>query len=136
MEKRLIKAVIQFRRGLAEDWVRVNPVLREGEPGFELDEGGLKVNKLGNKEWLRTKARVKKNLREVAQELIELYAKRQKGEGFAFSKDTSWQRQFEDNFPTDLFKSLFTQNSPWVQTLLDYDREKSENVNKYFITQI
>ena len=44
--------------------------------------------------------------------------------------------QFEDNFPTDLFKSLFTQNSPWVQSLLDYDREKSENVNKYFIDQI
>ena len=42
------------------------------------DEGGLKVNKLGTKEWLNTKAKVKKNLRQVAKELIELYAKREK----------------------------------------------------------
>ena len=63
------------------------------------DEGGLKVNKLGTKEWLKTKARVKKNLREVASELIELYAKREKAKGYAFSKDTPWQTQFEDSFP-------------------------------------
>ncbi len=63
------------------------------------DEGGLKVNKLGTKEWLKTKAKVKKNLREVAQELIELYAKRDKVQGYAFSKDTPWQNQFEDSFP-------------------------------------
>ena len=63
------------------------------------DEGGLKINKLGNKEWLNTKARVKKNLREVAKELIELYAKREKSKGFAFPEDTPWQTQFEDSFP-------------------------------------
>ena len=63
------------------------------------DEGGLKVNKLGNKEWLNTKAKVKNNLREVAQDLIELYAKREKAQGFAFSKDTPWQTQFEESFP-------------------------------------
>jgi len=63
------------------------------------DEGGLKVNKLGNKEWLKTKARVKNNLREVARELIELYAKREKARGHAFGKDTPWQTQFEDSFP-------------------------------------
>ena len=62
-------------------------------------DGAPRVNKLGGKEWENTKKKVKSNLREVARELIELYAKRQKGEGFAFSKDTSWQRQFEDNFP-------------------------------------
>ena len=58
-----------------------------------------KLNKLGSKEWDNTKNRVKKNLREVAKDLIELYAKRQKMKGFAFSKDTEWQRQFEDEFP-------------------------------------
>ena len=63
------------------------------------DEGGLKVNKLGTKEWLKTKAKVKNNLREVARELIELYAKRDKIKGYAFSKDTPWQTQFEDSFP-------------------------------------
>ena len=63
------------------------------------DEGSLKVNKLGNKEWQNTKAKVKKNLREVAKDLIELYAKREKAKGYAFPKDTPWQTQFEDSFP-------------------------------------
>ena len=57
-----------------------------------------KINKLGGKEWLVTTKKVKSNLREVAKELIELYAKRQKARGFAFSKDTEWQKQFEDSF--------------------------------------
>ena len=58
-----------------------------------------KLNKLGSKEWSNTKAKVKKNLREVAKDLIELYAKRQKMKGFAYSKDTEWQKQFEGEFP-------------------------------------
>ena len=58
-----------------------------------------KLNRLGSKEWSNTKAKVKKNLREVAKDLIELYAKRQKMKGFAFSKDTEWQKQFEGEFP-------------------------------------
>ena len=58
-----------------------------------------KVNKLGSREWENTKAKVKKNLREVAKELIELYAKREKVRGYSFSKDTLWQKEFEDSFP-------------------------------------
>ena len=58
-----------------------------------------KINKLGSKEWTETKAKVKKNLRAVARELIELYAKREKAKGFAFSKDTPWQAEFEAKFP-------------------------------------
>ena len=57
------------------------------------------LNKLGSKDWKETKAKVKKNLREVARELIELYAKREKSKGYSFSPDTPWQRQFEDKFP-------------------------------------
>ena len=57
------------------------------------------LNRLGSKEWSNTKARVKKNLKEVAKDLIELYAKRQKIKGYAFSKDTDWQKQFEEEFP-------------------------------------
>ncbi len=60
---------------------------------------GPKLNRLGSKEWEKTKERVKSNLREVAEELITLYAKRQKMEGFAFSKDTPWQQEFEEGFP-------------------------------------
>ena len=57
-----------------------------------------KLNKLGSKEWDKTKLKVKNNLREVAEELIKLYAKRQKMKGYAFSKDTVWQKEFEDSF--------------------------------------
>ena len=57
-----------------------------------------RLNRLGSKEWDKTKDRVKNNLREVAEELIRLYAKRQKIEGYAFSKDTAWQKEFEDSF--------------------------------------
>ena len=62
-------------------------------------EAQPKINKLGSKEWENTKTKVKKNLQEVARDLIELYAKRQKMKGYAFSKDTPWQKQFEDSFP-------------------------------------
>ena len=62
-------------------------------------EAEPKLNKLGSKEWEKTKAKVKSNLREVAKELIELYAKRKKAKGYAFSKDTVWQTQFEEAFP-------------------------------------
>ena len=58
-----------------------------------------KINRLGSKEWSNTKAKVKNNLREVARELIELYAKRQKIKGYSFSKDTAWQQEFENSFP-------------------------------------
>lgn len=63
------------------------------------EASNLKLNKLGGKEWQETKAKVKKNLRTVAKELIELYAKRENSKGYAFSKDTPWQTQFEDSFP-------------------------------------
>ena len=62
-------------------------------------EAAPKLNRLGSKEWINTKAKVKTNLREVARNLIELYAKRQKIRGYAFSKDTIWQQEFEDKFP-------------------------------------
>ena len=62
-------------------------------------EGEPRINKLGSKEWETTKAKVKNNLRQIAKELVELYAKRQKIKGFSFSQDTPWQRQFEDSFP-------------------------------------
>ena len=58
-----------------------------------------KLNRLGSKEWENTKAKVKNNLKSVARDLIELYAKRRQAKGFMFSKDTPWQKQFEDSFP-------------------------------------
>ena len=58
-----------------------------------------KINRLGSKDWENSKAKVKKNLREVAKDLIELYAKREKTKGYSFSKDTPWQKEFEEKFP-------------------------------------
>jgi len=58
-----------------------------------------KLNKLGSKDWAKAKARVKSNLQEIAKDLIELYAKREKARGYMFSKDTEWQKEFEDKFP-------------------------------------
>ena len=63
------------------------------------EEINLKLNKLGSKDWEKTTSKVKNNLRAVAKELIELYAKREKSKGFAFSKDSEWQKQFEEAFP-------------------------------------
>ncbi len=57
------------------------------------------LNRLGSKEWERTKSKVKSNLREIAKDLIELYARRRNAVGFAFEQDTPWQKQFEDDFP-------------------------------------
>ncbi len=62
-------------------------------------ESAPKLNKLSSKEWENTKNKVKANLREIAKNLIELYAARQKVQGFAFEKDTPWQKEFEDTFP-------------------------------------
>lgn len=58
-----------------------------------------KLNKLGGKEWSATTSKVKKHLEEIAKDLVELYAKRQKIKGYAYAKDTPWQQQFEDSFP-------------------------------------
>jgi transcription-repair coupling factor (superfamily II helicase) len=60
-----------------------------------------KVNKLGGAEWAKTKSRVKESLRELAGELIKLYAEREAAKGFVFSEDNVWQRQFEELFPYD-----------------------------------
>ena len=58
-----------------------------------------KLNKMGGKEWEKTKAKVKESLKDIAKGLIELYAKRRAIQGFSFSKDTVWQKEFEESFP-------------------------------------
>ena len=95
--------------GITKDYIQLK--YRDGDilyvPTDALDnvrkyvgsEGSLKLNKLGTKDWENTKAKVKGNLRAVAKELIDLYAKREHSKGFAFSKDNVFQKQFEDSFP-------------------------------------
>ena len=94
--------------GITKDFIQLK--YRDGDmlyvPTEDLDnvrkyigaEGNLKLNKLGTKDWEKTKAKVKGNLRAVAKELIELYARRENAKGYAFSKDSVFQKQFEDSF--------------------------------------
>ncbi len=58
-----------------------------------------KLNKLGGTEWTRTREKVQGQVEQVAKELVELYAIRQEKQGFAFSPDSTWQREFEEMFP-------------------------------------
>jgi len=58
----------------------------------------LKLNKLGGTEWDKTKKKVRSATRDMAMQLIKLYAEREQSRGFAFSEDTPWQRDFEDTF--------------------------------------
>lgn len=58
-----------------------------------------KLNKLNSPEWKRTKSKVKGAVKEIAEELVDLYAKRQARQGHAFEQDTVWQKEFEELFP-------------------------------------
>lgn len=57
-----------------------------------------KLNKLGSSDWDKTKSRVRASLKELAYDLAKLYAYRTEENGFAFSKDSIWQSEFEENF--------------------------------------
>lgn len=58
-----------------------------------------KLNKLGGQEWHKTKTRVRGAVKDLATDLIKLYAARQAEKGFAYSPDTVWQKEFEEMFP-------------------------------------
>lgn len=58
-----------------------------------------KLNRLGGQEWTKTKTRVRGAVRDIAKELVELYAVRQEKEGYVCGPDTVWQREFEEMFP-------------------------------------
>jgi transcription-repair coupling factor (superfamily II helicase) len=57
------------------------------------------LNRMGGSDWNRTKAKVRSAVREIAQELVVLYQKRQVSPGHAFPPDTPWQRELEESFP-------------------------------------
>ena len=61
----------------------------------------VKLNKLNSAEWAKTRARVKKAVKDMADELIKLYAQRAASKGYAFGQDTDWQNDFERRFPYD-----------------------------------
>ena len=63
-----------------------------------------KINKLDSGEWEKTKARVRKRINDMADQLLKLYAERESKQGFAFSKDNEMSQDFENAFPYDLTK--------------------------------
>ncbi|MGC6173527.1 transcription-repair coupling factor [Lacrimispora sp. 38-1] len=58
-----------------------------------------KLNRLGGDQWNKTKTRVKGAVKEIAKDLVMLYAARQQTHGFRYSEDTVWQKEFEEMFP-------------------------------------
>ena len=56
------------------------------------------IDRLGGVTWAKTKSRVKAKMRDMAEELLKLYAERKMAEGFPFSADSNWQREFDDSF--------------------------------------
>ncbi len=69
--------------------------------GAHSDDGTLRLSKFGSTEWGKTKARAKATMRDIAKELIALYAERQRRPGFAFFPDDDFQRDFEAAFEFD-----------------------------------
>ena len=63
------------------------------------EDANVRLNKIGTDAWQKTKAKARKAAKDMAGELIKLYAARKRQEGFAFAADSPWQREFEDNFP-------------------------------------
>ncbi len=63
------------------------------------DNGNVRLNKIGTDAWQKSKAKARKAAKDMAGELIQLYAARKRQPGYAFSPDSPWQREFEDNFP-------------------------------------
>ena len=71
---------------------------------------------LGTQEWPETKRKVREAVQEVAQDLLELYARRQVAEGFAFSTDNAWQGELESSFP-------YVETDDQVKALADIKRD-------------
>ena len=74
------------------------------------------LNRLGTQQWQKTKARVKKAMKDMAEELLKLYAARKTAEGHAFAPDTEWQREFEDSFE-------FSETEDQMNAIVDVKRD-------------
>ena len=84
-----------------------------------------KLNKLGTTQWVKTKSQVKKAVQAVAEDLVELYAVRQKTEGYVYGPDTVWQKEFEEMFP-------FEETEDQIQAIEDtkHDMESTKIMDR------
>jgi transcription-repair coupling factor (superfamily II helicase) len=80
-----------------------------------------KINKLGSAEWSKAKAKVRKSINEIAEDLVKLYAARASVKGHQYAKDTVWQKQFEDEFP---FEETPDQLTSLVDIKADMESDK------------
>ncbi len=81
-----------------------------------------KLARLGSQEWSKSVSRAKNSIKQLAFDLVELYAKRQAVDGYAFSPDTVWQTQFEDDFP---YQETEDQLSAIAEIKKDMESKKS-----------
>lgn len=79
-------------------------------------ESAPTLDRMGGATWSRTKTRIKAKMRDMADELLKLYASRKMAEGFAFSRDSNWQREFEDAFE-------FTETRDQLSAIKDIKRD-------------
>lgn len=84
-----------------------------------------KLNRLGGQEWERQKSKVKAGLKKLAFDLAELYAKRAKSTGYAFSHENPWQQEFEDMFPYEL-----TEDQQKSVAQIEADMESPRNMDR------
>ena len=97
-------------QGVVKDYIKVRYAKKDTlyVPVTQLDlvskyigpreDATIKLSKLGGQDWQKTKARVRSAVKDIAKELIRLYAQRMQAKGHAFSTDTEWQRDFEAHF--------------------------------------
>ena len=97
-------------QGVVKDYIKVRYAKKDTlyVPVTQLDlvskyigpreDATIKLSKLGGQDWQKTKARVRSAVKDMAKELIQLYAQRMQAKGHAFSPDTEWQRDFEAHF--------------------------------------
>ncbi|MBZ5579405.1 MAG: transcription-repair coupling factor [Acidobacteriia bacterium] len=71
-------------------------------------EGKPTLDRMGGATWTRTKTKIKAKMRDMADELLKLYASRRVADGFSFSADSNWQREFEDAFEFSETKDQLT----------------------------
>jgi len=93
---------------------------------YRSSEGAKPVlNRLGTAQWQKTKARVKKAMKDMADELLKLYAARKQAEGHSFAADNEWQREFEDAFE-------FSETEDQMSAILDvkHDMEASTPMDR------
>lgn len=80
-----------------------------------------RVNRLGGKEWKKAREKVRDSVREMAEELLRLYAARSKEQGFAFSPDSEWQREMEEDF---LFEETPDQSDAIAEIKADMEKPR------------